>query len=44
MAFQMLPFPGLSPQAELVTLLRAFNNTIWFFILEISALSVSAAF
>ena len=44
MAFQMLPFPGLSPQAELVTLLSAFINTIWFFILEISALSVSAAF
>lgn len=40
----MLPFPGLSPQAELVTLLSAFINTIWFFILEISALSVSAAF
>lgn len=44
MAFQMLPFPGLSPQAELVTLLRDFNNTIRFFILEIFALSVSAAF
>ena len=43
-AFSNVTFSWALTQAELVTLLCAFINTIWFFNLQISALSLSAAF